>query len=94
MRWPFESWGADVVFAGHDHVYERSKVGGIRHITVGLSGNEIYPFSTPIPESEARFSARRGALLATAREDGISFQFFADDGAEVDSYTSLESCRR
>ena len=60
MRWPFESWGADVVFAGHDHVYERSKVGGIRHITVGLSGNEIYPFGAPIPESEVRFSTRRG----------------------------------
>jgi len=94
MRWPFESWGADVVFAGHDHVYERAKVGGIRHITVGLSGNETYPFNAPIPESEARFSARRGALLAVAREDGISFQFFADDGAEVDSYASFKSCRR
>jgi predicted phosphodiesterase len=65
MRWPFESWGADVVFAGHDHVYERSKVGGIRHITVGLSGNELYPFGASIPESEVRFSTRRGALLAT-----------------------------
>jgi len=94
MRWPFESWGADVVLAGHDHVYERSKVGGIRHITVGLSGNEIYPFGAPIPESEVRFSTRRGALLATAREDGISFQFFADDGTEVDSYASFKSCRR
>ena len=94
MRWPFETWGADVVFAGHDHVYERAKVGGIRHMTVGLSGNEIYPFNTPIPESEMRFSARRGALLATAREDGISFQFFSDDGAEIDSYGSFKSCRR
>jgi len=94
MRWPFESWGADVVFAGHDHVYERSKVGGIRHITVGLSGNEIYPFGAPIPESELRFSTRRGALLATAREGGISFQFFTDDGAEIDAHASFKSCRR
>lgn len=94
MRWPFESWGADVVFAGHDHVYERSKVGGIRHITVGLSGNEIYPFGAPIPESEMRFSTRRGALLAIAREDGISFQFFTDDGAEIDAHASFKSCRR
>ena len=59
MRWPFESWGADVVFAGHDHVYERSKVGGIRHITVGLSGNEHTPFGAPDP-------GVGGALLETA----------------------------
>jgi tartrate-resistant acid phosphatase type 5 len=94
MRWPFESWGADVVFTGHDHTYERAKVGGIRYVTVGVSGNELYPFNTPIPESEVRFSSRHGALLATAREDGISFQFFTDDGVEVDSYSSFKPCRR
>ena len=92
MRWPFEAWGADVVFAGHDHVYERSKVGGIRHFTVGVSGNEIYPFGAPIPESEARFAGRHGALLATVGDDGISFQFFADDGREIDAFNSYKPC--
>ena len=79
MRWPFESWGADVVFAGHDHTYERVAVGGIHYITVGVSGNDAYTFGEPIPGSESRFSGY-GALLATAREDGILFQFFDDKG--------------
>jgi hypothetical protein len=92
MRWPFEGWGADVVFAGHDHIYERARVGGIRHFTVGLGGKDLYPFNAPLAESEARYSARHGALLATARDDGISFQFFADDGTEIDAYTAHKPC--
>ena len=23
MKWPFSAWGADLVLAGHDHLYER-----------------------------------------------------------------------
>jgi hypothetical protein len=92
MRWPFESWGATVVFAGHDHVYERFKVGGIRHFTVGVSGAELYAFGTPLPESEVRFTGERGAVLATAREDGIAFQFFADDGCEIDTFNVPKAC--
>jgi len=92
MRWPFEGWGATVVFAGHDHVYERFKVGGIRQVTVGVSGAELYTFGTPLPESEARFTGERGAVLATAREDGISFQFFADDGCEIDGFSVPKTC--
>ena len=60
-------------------------------LTSGSGGGRS--FNAPIPESEVRFSARRGALLATAREDGISFAFFTDDGVEVDSYASFKSCR-
>ncbi len=44
MRWPFEDWGADAVFAGHDHVYERlladqNKDGkAIPYFTTGAGG--------------------------------------------------------
>jgi tartrate-resistant acid phosphatase type 5 len=91
MRWPFESWGADVVFAGHDHTYERVTIGGIQHITVGVSGAAPYAFAEAIPGSLRRFSGF-GALLATVREDGTSFQFFDDKGTEIDTYTSFKPC--
>jgi hypothetical protein len=91
MRWPFERWGADVVFGGHDHTYERVTVGGIRYVTVGVSGNEAYGFGEPIPGSEARFSGH-GALLVTAHAGGMSFQFFDDKASEVDTYTSYKPC--
>jgi tartrate-resistant acid phosphatase type 5 len=91
LRWPFESWGADVIFAGHDHTYERVTIGAIQHITVGVSGAQLYPFGEPIAGSLKRFSGY-GALLATVREDGTSFQFFDDNGTEVDTYTSFKPC--
>jgi hypothetical protein len=91
MRWPFESWGAEVVFAGHDHSYERVTIGGIQHITVGVSGAQLYPFGEPIAGSLKRFSGH-GALLATVRENGTSFQFFDDNGTELDTYTSFKPC--
>ena len=85
-------WGADVVLAGHDHVYERFEVGGIRHVTVGVSGAETYLFGAPIAQSEARFTGERGALLVTVHRDGIWFQFFADDGSEIHSFASFKAC--
>ena len=34
----FESYGVDIVFAGHDHSYERSTVGGVKHVITGGGG--------------------------------------------------------
>ena len=34
----FERFGVDVVFSGHDHVYERSRVNGIRYVVTGGGG--------------------------------------------------------
>ncbi len=34
----FERYGVDVVFSGHDHVYERSTVNGIRYVVTGGGG--------------------------------------------------------
>ncbi len=91
MRWPFESWGADVVFAGHDHSYERVAVGGIHHITVGVSGNTPYPFTDPVPGLDA-WLLGLGALLATAREAGILFLFIDNTTTEIYTYTSFKPC--
>lgn len=34
----FERYGIDVVFSGHDHVFERSTVGGVRYVMTGGGG--------------------------------------------------------
>lgn len=47
LRWPFEQMGVDVVFSGHEHVYERiNPVGSTKtaYIVCGNSGRtELYP---------------------------------------------------
>jgi len=38
----FEKYGVEVVFAGHDHDYERSQVDGIHYIVTGGGGAPLY----------------------------------------------------
>jgi hypothetical protein len=93
MRWPFEQWGADVVFAGHDHVYERFEVGQIPHFTVGLGGAAPYAFVTTLPETRAQFNSDFGALRVTAHRRGIRFEFIDANGTLVDSLFVRKRCR-
>ena len=86
MRWPFESWGADVVFAGHDHVYERSKV-GVPYFVNGLGGDERYAFGAPRPDSVARYNAAQGAQLVEADASTMRLSFYDTRGVLLDSVT-------
>ena len=60
MRWPFETWGADIVFAGHDHVYERSRVGGSATSPSGSAATSSMR-SAPRPPSRRCATPRSGA---------------------------------
>jgi hypothetical protein len=93
MRWPFESWGAEGILAGHDHDYERFQVGAIPYFVNGLGGAGIYPFaSDPLPETKFRYDAKHGAMLVTATATGVTYEFWSYDGVKVDSYTQAKAC--
>jgi len=88
MRWPFKAWGAEVVFAGHDHTYERLEVDGIPYFVCGLGGAEKYGFyGTPLPQSHVRFNDDYGAMLVTATPEAITYEFFAADAVRRDALT-------
>jgi len=86
MRWPFADWGADVVLSGHDHLYERLEMDGIPYVINGLGGGPIYPFVQILPESQVRYNAAHGAMLVTAGEQKMVFQFIAVDGMVIDTF--------
>jgi hypothetical protein len=78
--------GADVVLAGHEHVYERfapqtpsaaaDPARGIRQFTVGTGGRSHYSFrSTPRANSEVREGDTYGVLKLTLKADGYDWQF-------------------
>jgi hypothetical protein len=63
--------GADLVLAGHDHVYERfgpqrpdgtADPGGIRQFVVGTGGRNLTGFVDPVPNSEVRSNDSFGVL--------------------------------
>jgi len=78
---------ADVVLSGHDHCYEvfakqdargRARpADGIKEFVNGTGGAEMYPFSTPRPNSLKRLNRDFGVLKLTLRPTTYSWQFIA-----------------
>jgi hypothetical protein len=87
MVWPFAEWGASAVLAGHDHVYERLLVDGIPYFINGLGGGPIYYFVQIDPRSQVRYNDDYGAMLVTADETSMIFQFITRKGEVIDTYT-------
>lgn len=84
MQWPFAAWGANVIFAGHNHVYERFLVDGIPYFTNGVGGGPIYDFTGSDPRLQARYNDDYGAMLVTADDLRMEFQFVARSGQMID----------
>jgi hypothetical protein len=58
LQWPFREWGADAVFTGHDHLYERLVRDGFPYFVDGLGGFSLYNFQpVPVSGSASRFRA-------------------------------------
>ncbi|MCJ7823943.1 MAG: metallophosphoesterase [Anaerolineales bacterium] len=91
LQWPFETWGADAVLAGHDHTYERLTVSGIPYFVNGLGGMSIYDFGTPIAGSEVRYNGDYGAMLVVADETDITYQFINRSGQVMDTYSRTKT---
>jgi hypothetical protein len=92
MQWPFAEWGADAVFAGHAHLYERLYYDGIPFFVNGLGGRwltipKIHYFGDPDERSQVRYNQDYGAQLVTVNDSCINFTFYSRDGNLIDSYT-------
>ncbi len=86
MQWPFAAWGADIVIAGHDHVYERILRDGIAYFINGLGGIHRYGFGAPVEGSRARYNADYGAMLVEGDAEHIRVQFINTRGEVMDDW--------
>ncbi|MEJ2706349.1 MAG: metallophosphoesterase [Anaerolineales bacterium] len=87
MRWPFQEWGASVVLSGHDHTYERLSIDGFPYFVNGLGGGSRYNFENITDGSQARYNADYGAMLVTASEQEMLFEFYARTGELIDTFS-------
>lgn len=75
----FGQYGVNAVFAGHEHLYMRRKVGGIIHIITGGGGAPLY-----VP-------ANRGGvnhyIRARATANSVSFSVIGVNGDLIDSFS-------
>ncbi|KKL16225.1 hypothetical protein LCGC14_2497710, partial [marine sediment metagenome] len=90
VQLPYKLWGADAVFAGHDHTYERIILDDFPYFVTGLGGRSIYSFGTPTTGSEVRYNQNYGAMKVVVDDTTATFQFYAlngfPGGALTDTY--------
>lgn len=90
--------GAEIVIAGHDHLYERfapqdpdgnlDPARGLREFVVGTGGAEMMVSGNAHAHSDARLSAF-GVLQLTLRPESYSWTFLTDSGAAADTGAGL-----
>jgi len=92
MQWPFAAWGADAVFSGHAHLYERLYYDRVPFFINGLGGRwqtipKFYYFGEIDKRSQVRYNQDYGAQLVVADESCTNISFYSRKGALIDSYT-------
>jgi len=81
----FLKHGVDVVFTGHEHIYERFRPQkGIQHFTVGGAAKLRKGDTRPGGIIAARYDRDRSFLLAEIAGDTLYFQAVTRQGAVVD----------
>jgi len=86
MRWPYGAWGASLVIAGHDHVYERIFTSGLTYVVNGLGGRSIYDFGTIVGGSRFRFNDDYGAMRIEADQRLALVSFVTRAGVVVETF--------
>jgi hypothetical protein len=82
----FEAHGVSVVFAGHEHVYERLKPqNGIYYFVLGNSGQLRYRDLRPSPQTAQGFDTDRAFGLVEIAGNQMYFQIVSRTGDTVDS---------
>ena len=82
-----ETYGVDMVFAGHNHYYARAVVNGIHHITTGGGGA---PLRTPDPDYTPEVvaaSASNHFCKVAIQGNMLTLTALKPDGTEIDSLT-------
>ena len=85
MLWPFTEWGASVIYTGHNHLYERILTNGLNYVTVGLGGDRIDGFVTPLAGSLSRYNATYGAVRLVVTETNFVSQFINITNQVIDT---------
>jgi hypothetical protein len=86
MQWPYDEWGADAVFSGDDHVYERIVHDGLAYFVSGLGGRSMYGFDPPVEGSEVRYADEFGVLIVEACDSRLVFEFHSISDRIVDRF--------
>ena len=94
LRWPFKSWGADLVLSGHNHHYERLVVDGLTYLISGTGGAHLYEHrAAPPAESLVFDDTHYGAVrLSVARGELLGEALAVGEDKPRDRFLLTKSC--
>ena len=87
LQWPYRTWGASTVIAGHDHTYERIMHDSIPYFVNGAGGYALYAFHAPVSGSAVRFNGDNGAMLVEVDQKSAIVKFITRGGVVVDTHS-------
>jgi len=87
MLWPFEKWGTSAIYTGHNHLYERILTNGLHYVTIGLGGDRIDGFVTPLAGSLSRYNTTYGAVRLKVTETNFVSDFINIFNEVIDTFT-------
>jgi hypothetical protein len=75
----------DIVFAGHDHSYERTKaIDGVVYVVSGNGGNTLYQHKNPHGYTARFYNDKHGLTLVTLNGPRLLLRHVNVDGDEID----------
>ncbi len=81
-----EQYGVQLVVAGHEHNYLRSKpIGGVVHVLTGGGGQRVYPFMDKLPEHLALRRAAYHHLEIAVGATKMVVRAIDEDGRRIDT---------
>ncbi len=81
-----QRFGVDVVFAGHDHFYERNVVDGIQYVVTGGGGAPLYSAGDKLPTERAHADVNH-YLIVDVKKNAVKVRALDLDGNTLDSFT-------
>ena len=82
-----ETYGIDIVFAGHNHYYARANVNGIHHITTGGGGAPIRTPETGYPNIVTISESYHFCRIEIVDDSTLHFVAETPDGTTIDSFS-------
>jgi len=81
----FEQYKVDIVFNGHDHVYERLSRNGVYYIVSGGGGAQLYSKARNLAESQL-FLIKHHFSILTPQPDRLSVKVYDEKSNLIDSF--------
>lgn len=80
LRWPFKSWGADLVLQGHGHNFEHIYQDTLDYIQVGTGGATLRDFYSPRLSNSQMQIGEHGALRIIGTSSTLQCVFYSVAG--------------